>query len=230
MNIAAILAGGSGNRAGGGIPKQFTKVCGKSVMEYTIDVFNSHPLIDSIIVVGRSDTLDIIQSIVDRCHYQKVHHIVSGGKERYESSIAALALCDSPNDVILFHDCARPLVSSRIITDCINAMESYDAATVAIPCSDTIYMSSTEGYIRSIPPRSSLMNAQTPQCFRVHTISDSYKTGLSSKDFIPTDDCSVVFNYGNDIPIKIIEGEARNIKITYKEDFELMERILKHGI
>ncbi len=227
MNIAVILAGGSGSRIGESTPKQFLKVCGKTLLEYCIDVFEHHAKIDRIVIVVREDYIKEVQSLIDRNNYKKTHSVLPGGKERYESSMSALSSCESDDDVLLFHDCARPLVSHRIISDCIQSMEHYDAVTVATNTTDTIYISNNSGEISSIPPRSTLLNAQTPQCFRAHTIRSAYKHAQQDPSFQPTDDCSVVFRYLPEVPIQIVVGDPTNIKITYKEDLETMRRILE---
>ena len=226
MNIAVILAGGSGSRFGNHIPKQFLKVNNKSILEYSIEAFEHHPLIDEIILVIRNDYIPLVKDIINQNGYLKITHIVSGGKERYESSLSAIHSCKNDDDILLFHDCARPLVSERIISDCIDAMSRYNAVTVAVKTSDTIYISSSDGRITSIPPRSTLRNAQTPQCFRLSTIRSAYSKALSDPSFQPTDDCSVVFRYLPSENIHIVEGDSSNIKVTFKEDLLLMSQIL----
>ncbi len=228
MNIAVILAGGSGSRIGESTPKQFLKVQDKSLLEYCIEAFESHELIDRIVIVVREDYISETHSIINQNGYKKTYAVLSGGKERYESSMSALKACTNDNDILLYHDCARPLLSHRIISDCIHSMEHFDAVTVAVRTSDTIYVSSSDGKISSIPPRSRLLNAQTPQCFRVHTIRSAYAKAQLDPDFQPTDDCSVVFRYLPEVPIQIVEGESINIKITYKEDLETMSRIIEN--
>lgn len=226
MNIAVILAGGTGSRINNTIPKQFMVINGRAILEYCVDVFENHQLIDKIIIVVKSEYISKVKALAEQNQYKKILKIVTGGRERYESSIAAIKTCESDNDILLFHDCARPMVSERIITDCIYSMSNYDAATVAIKTSDTIYEYSN-GVITSIPPRSTLLNAQTPQCFKAHIIKSAYHKALNDPEFQPTDDCSVVFRYLPEIPIHIVEGEPSNIKITYKSDLEILSNFLE---
>ena len=226
MNIAIILAGGSGSRIGNDVPKQFLKVNKKSILEYSIEAFEHHPLIDGIILVIKNDYISLAKEIILQNGYQKIKHIVSGGKERYESSLSAIQACENDDDILIFHDCARPLVSERIISDCIDAMNRFNAVTVAVNTSDTIYISSSDGRITSIPARTTLRNAQTPQCFRLSTIRNAYSKALKDPTFQPTDDCSVVFRYLPEEQIYIVEGDSFNIKITYQEDLILMSQLL----
>lgn len=226
MVLSIILAGGSGSRIGGETPKQFIEVLGKPIIAYTIEAFERHPLVDEIIVVCKSEYIDFIHDMITANCYKKVVDVIPGGKERYESSMAALSHCASPSDKLLIHDCARPMVSERIISDCIAALDNYEAVTVAIPASDTIYISDAKGHITDIPERATLHQAQTPQCFKASTIKYAYDLALSDSHFKPTDDCSVVFKYLSSCPIHIVAGDPMNIKITYKEDIEIFKNLL----
>lgn len=235
MNIAVLLAGGSGRRMGGPEPKQFIEIHGRSILEHSIRAFSNHEQIDEIVIVAHADYIDRITEIA--APYPKVKHIVPGGKERYHSSLAAIAIYNSVRSDefgvrsdsslnLLIHDAVRPLVSQRIITDCIAALQTYKAVDVAIPCTDTIVEVNTEGHICHITPRAMLRNVQTPQCFRLETIAEAYKRGLADPDFITTDDCGVVHRYLPEEPIYVVEGDTTNIKVTYPEDLILAEKIL----
>ena len=103
MNIAVILAGGSGTRLGNDIPKQFLKVAGKKVLEHTIEVFENAKNIDEICIVSRIDCINDVESIVVNNGYLKVKKILAGGKERYDSSLAAIHAYPNGNHNLLFH-------------------------------------------------------------------------------------------------------------------------------
>lgn len=235
MNVAVLLAGGSGRRMGGPEPKQFIMVGDRSILEHSIRAFHSHAQIDEIVIVAHADYIDRISEIA--APYPKVKHIVPGGKERYDSSLAAIAIYRSKEKGkgineelnLLIHDAVRPLVSQRIITDCIAALTTYKAVDVAIPCTDTIVEVNAEGHICHITPRAMLRNVQTPQCFRLETIAEAYETGLKDPNFITTDDCGVVHRYLPEEPIYVVEGDTTNIKVTYPEDLILAEKILMKG-
>lgn len=228
MNIAIILAGGSGSRVGGDKPKQFLEVAGKMIIEHTIEAFHRNSRIDEIAIVSRQDYVDDVRQMVMKNGYSKVRHVLSGGKERYHSSLAALAAYTDDADCLLFHDCVRPLVSQRIINDCLDGLTTHAAVDVAIPATDTIIEVDDEGNICRIPQRSHLRNVQTPQGFRRATIRKAFDLALQDPAFTPTDDVSVVFKYLPDTAIKVIEGDTNNIKITYKEDLAFAERMLKN--
>lgn len=228
MNIAVLLAGGSGRRMGGPEPKQFIQIAGRTILEHSIRAFHQHQAIDEIVIVAHADYIDRIRQIASP--YPKVLHIVPGGKERYDSTLAALRIYsqeENPSDICLFiHDAVRPLVSQRIISDCVSALDHCNAIDVAIPCTDTIVEVNEQGHICHITPRAMLRNVQTPQCFRLPVIAKAYEIGMHDPAFITTDDCGVVHRYLPEEPIYVVEGDTTNIKVTYPADLILAEKIL----
>lgn len=226
MNIAVILAGGVGSRLGLSTPKQFFKVAGKMVIEHTIDIFESHSLIDEIVVVSNPFYISEIETIVLRNGWKKVKKILRGGKERYESSLAAIRAYTDPNSNLIFHDAVRPLVSHRIINDVIRAMAFYDAVDVALPAVDTI-IQVKEGMIENIPDRSLLQRGQTPQAFKLGVIQRAYEIALKDVSFKVTDDCGVVKKYLPETEIYVVKGEEANMKLTYKEDIYLLDKFFQ---
>lgn len=227
-NIAIILAGGSGSRFGADMPKQFLQVAGKMIIEHTIDAFERHPMIDEIAIVSRADYMEEMREMVKKDGYVKVTHVLQGGKERYHSSLAAIEAFTNDDDNLLIHDGVRPLVSERIISDCVNALAEYEAVDVAVPTTDTIIELNEDGSIARIPQRRLLRNAQTPQCFRRRVIAGAFRLALQDPDFFPTDDCSIVLKYMPEVAIKVVDGEPSNIKVTYKSDLEMVERRLRY--
>ena len=163
-NIAVILAGGSGQRLGENIPKQFLKIAGKKSLNHTITVFKSF-LIDEIVVVVHPDYIRDVEDISLRNSFNKLKKILLGGKERYHSSLAAINAYDEEVN-LLFHDSVCPLVNERIINDCIRALLTYNAVDVAIPTTDTIIQVDDNNEIVKIPSRILLRNGQTPQAFK----------------------------------------------------------------
>ena len=227
MNIAVILAGGSGQRLGGNLPKQFLKVAGRKIIEHTVTVFERNGLIDEIAIVCNPDYQSDMEQIVVNNQWIKVKKILRGGKERYHSSLAAIQAYDDDNANLIFHDAVRPLVNDRIITDCVNALQTWQAVDVAIPATDTIIESSEANTIRSIPNRAVLRNGQTPQCFKRGIIRRAYELALQDPSFQTTDDCGVVSKYLPDVPIYIVPGENFNMKVTYAEDLFLVDKLFQ---
>ena len=222
-NIAIILAGGTGQRLGDSIPKQFLKVAGKKVIEHTLDVFQNHPQIDEIAVVSNPNFLNEIENIAIKNNYTKLKKILQGGKERYHSSLSAINAYDGDKEInLIFHDAVRPLVNDRIISDCIAALDKYKAVDVAIKTTDTIIKVNEDEYITGIPARDYLRNGQTPQAFKLSTIKQAYKLALCDPDFKTTDDCGVVYKYMPNELVYVVKGEQFNMKLTYKEDLFLL--------
>jgi len=227
-NIAVILAGGSGQRFGTAMPKQFLPLAGKTVIEHSVEAFEQNSGIDEIVVVMNSDYLPQMQEIIDRNRWQKVRKLLPGGAERHLSTLAAINAYEGTDNVnLIFHDAARPAVSQRIINETITALQTHPAVAVAIPATDTIF-EVTEGgsFITAIPVRKRLRCAQTPQAFRIDAIREAYRIALQDPHFTSTDDCGVLLRYCPNVQIFIVQGDTSNLKLTYPEDTANIERFL----
>ena len=138
----------------------------------------------------------------------------------------------APGDCgVLLHDAARPLVDQRIIADCVAALQTHDAAGVAVPASDTMVVTDN-GVMQSMPRRETLLRCQTPQCFRLPVITRAHELAAADPDpesFAPTDDCGVVLRYLPDVDVHIVPGSEHNIKITYAQDLAIAETLLARG-
>lgn len=230
--IAVILAGGSGTRMGLGRPKQFLEMAGKTILEHSVDAFHQNELIESIIIVSNPDFTHEVEALVaqhrDANMWQKVAAVISGGKERSDSSVNALQYAQkhlAQNDEsvsLLFHDAVRPLVDQRIITDVCRSLEDHTAVNVTLPVVDTI-ISTHEGVMTGTVDRSTLQRVQTPQGFRLATIAEAYRRALADPEFRATDDCGVVLRYMPEVPIALVRGDERNLKLTYRDDIPLFE-------
>lgn len=225
-NIAVILAGGVGERLGMSTPKQFFKVAGKMVVEHTVDVFERNPRIDEIAIVSNLMLISDFENIVLRNKWRKVKKILKGGKERYDSSLSAIRAYQDEDVNLVFHDAVRPLVSQRILNDVIDALKDHRAIDVAIPSADTIIEVDDKGYISSIPDRSKLRRGQTPQAFDRQLIADAYERALKDPQFKTTDDCGVVRKY-SDEPVFVVRGEESNMKLTYREDTYMLDKLFQ---
>ena len=236
-NIAVILAGGIGARVGGNTPKQLLPLAdGRSVLEHAVCAFEQSPHIDEVCIVMHPDYIAYAEQMLLANAWQKVHHIIPGGKERWESSVNAIrrlgdkAIRREANGEevnLLLHDAARPFVSQDIIARVCGALEQHKAVTVAIPSTDTVY-EMVDGKVARIPQRSTIMRAQTPQAFRLDLIAEAYTKALGADicdkeacaacHLPATDDCGIVHEHMPHIPIHIVLGEEQNKKITFKED------------
>lgn len=226
--VGVILAAGSGSRTGLSTPKQFLLLGGKTVLEHSVQTFNDHPGIDQVVIVTSPEFISKVQGIVKDNNWTKVTAVLPGGKERFDSSLAAVRhFSGNPDLVMLFHDAARPLVSARIISDTLKAMETFNAVDVAIPAVDTIVQCDAAGtHMESIRERNLLWRMQTPQGFRQKTIEEAYRIALQDPEFTATDDCGTVLRYLPNEKVGIVRGSERNIKLTYADDLPLLEFLL----
>lgn len=226
--VAVILAAGSGSRTGLSTPKQFLLLGGKTVLEHSVQTFHDHPGIGQVVIVTSTEFIPKVQDMVKADNWTKVTAVLAGGKERFDSSLAAVRhFSDKPDTVMLFHDAARPLVSARIIWDTLKAMETFNAVDVAIPAVDTIVQCDAAGTVmESVQNRNLLWRMQTPQGFRQKTIEEAYQIALKDPQFTATDDCGTVLRYLPDEKVGIVQGDEKNIKLTYADDLPLMEFLL----
>jgi 2-C-methyl-D-erythritol 4-phosphate cytidylyltransferase len=226
--VAVILAAGSGSRTGLSTPKQFLLLGGKTVLEHSVQTFHDHPGIDQVVIVTSTEFIPKVQDMVKADNWTKVTAVLPGGKERFDSSLAAVHhFSNNPDLVMLFHDAARPLVSARIISDTLNAMETFNAVDVAIPAVDTIVQCDAAGTVmESVQNRNLLWRMQTPQGFRQRTIAKAYEIALMDSGFTATDDCGTVLRYLPHEKVGIVRGDEKNIKLTYADDLPLMEFLL----
>ncbi len=243
MNIAVILAGGTGSRMGSSVPKQFMQLQGRAVIEYPIDTFDHHEAIDEVAVVVHPDWRGEMEAIMARNTWKKLTRVIDGGAERYLSTLnAVMAYIDYPDDTnLLLHDAARPFVSEEIVSRVAESLKNNVAVGVAIPSTDTVWEIhpdfSDESSITSsnftvphliarIPERKLMWRAQTPQAFRLPLIRDAYQRALQDPQFRATDDCGVVRNYMPGTKIAVVEGAEYNVKLTYDRDVCQIETLI----
>ena len=217
-NTVIIVASGIGKRFNSTIPKQFVLYENKTILEHTIEKFESHALIDNIVIVINENHKELFYDIIKRNNYKKISNIACGGKERFDSVYNGLCAIDNNPKNVLIHDGVRPFVSERIINDCINALEKYDAVSVGIKSTDTI-MQIKDNIIIKMDKRETFRRVQTPQCFKFELIKKAYNLAKEENKFDFTDDAGIVFYY-NLAPVFVVEGDENNIKITRKEDIE----------
>ena len=221
---AIILAGGSGSRMKQNTPKQYLELNNKTILQHTLETFNSHKEIDRIIITCSPEYYNFVTDISNSIENNKLYKIATAGKTRQLSSFNALT-CTSFNtlDVILFHDAARPFVSHEIITNTINAVKRYGSASVYVPAVDTITIVE-DNMVKDIPNRESLYNTQTPQGFTFETIYEAHLLAKKNNFETASDDVSLVIK--NNKNVYAVLGEYINIKITNPSDLIIAEKIL----
>jgi ribitol-5-phosphate 2-dehydrogenase (NADP+) / D-ribitol-5-phosphate cytidylyltransferase len=226
-NVAVLLAGGVGSRVGLDLPKQLIKIAGRPILEHALAVLDRHPDVDEVLIMMAPGHLDAVRQIVNLGGYSKVSGILEGAQTRNDTSRRALDHLGDEECNVLFHDAVRPLLIPRIVSECFRALETYLAVDVAIPSADTIIEVTPENTIRAIPPRANLRRGQTPQAFRASVIKEAYARAAADKGFEATDDCTVVLRYMPDVPILVVEGEERNMKVTQPIDVYLADKLFQ---
>jgi 2-C-methyl-D-erythritol 4-phosphate cytidylyltransferase len=222
MNTAIIVAAGSGLRFGSQ-PKQFVKLLGKPLIIHTLERFESCAAVDEIVLVLSDDGRREFESLDHKFEISKLKSIVIGGKTRAESVKHALDTLEANHDdTIAVHDGARPLVSVDEIASVIERANETGAACLVSDVTDTIKEIEDGQIVRTVD-RSRLRRALTPQAFRYDMLCKAFE-GLNLDESI-TDECYLVEKLG--VKIALVEGSARNIKITRAEDLILAEAFLK---
>jgi len=226
--VAVVLAGGSGERFGGGVPKQWLPLAGRPLVEHSVTAFEQAPGVDAVLVVMTAGHADRAKDLLAGNGYRKPTKVIVGGRTRVESTWRAIAELGSTECDVLFHDAARPLVDQQVIADCVAALAGHRAVGVAVPSSDTIAVVSG-GVIAGMPRRESLVRCQTPQGFRLSVIRKAHELAAADPRFgdLPaTDDCGIVLRYLPEEKVHIVPGSERNIKITYPRDLAIAEALL----
>ena len=221
MNTAIIVAAGKGNRLGSETPKQFLEINGKPVIRYSMERFDEAPSVDDIVVVVSPENVDAFRSTARSFGIAKLRKIVAGGASRAESVRNGLNAANAKTEIVAVHDAARPLVTVEEIERTIAAAGEYGAACLTAPVNDTIKVVA-DGVIRSTVDRSTLRKALTPQAFRYELLTKAFSA--SGTDANITDECFLVEKLGH--AIAAVEGNSRNIKITYPEDLEFARAVL----
>lgn len=230
--VAVVLAGGSGLRLGGAVPKQLQLLAGQTLLEHSVSAFQQAPGVDRIIVVLPAEFVAQGTALLGS-RYGKLTEIIAGGADRPGSTRCAIELLSGNGPAVadcnvLFHDAARPLVDQRIIADCVATLTDCQALGVVVPTSDTI-VEMAGGVMTSIPPRETLGRCQTPQGFRLSVIRRAYQLAAADPDaarFSATDDCGMVLRYLPDVEVRTVPGSERNLKITYPADLRVAESLL----
>jgi 2-C-methyl-D-erythritol 4-phosphate cytidylyltransferase / 2-C-methyl-D-erythritol 2,4-cyclodiphosphate synthase len=223
MRVTAIIAaGGTGVRLGGARPKQFVEIGGRAILERSVSLFLDHASIDDVIVALPRELVDNPPPYL--VGTAKPLRIVAGGTRRQESVANAFRAADPGSDVIVVHDAARPFATAALVSRTIAAAAETGAALAAIQARDTVKRAGNREtlLVDETIARESIYLAQTPQAFRREVLRDA----LARADEA-TDEASLAELAGH--PVRIVAGEASNIKITAPEDLLVAEAIARGG-
>lgn len=223
---ALVLAGGSGSRMGAGVKKQFLELGGFPILYYSMKCFQESPLIGRIILAASPDSLEYCRTqIVEKYGFTKTAAVIAGGAQRYDSVYAGLCACQE-DELVFVHDSARPFVTEEILQRCFLAAEKEGACSAGVPSKDTVNLTDAHGVVQAVPDRRNVWIVQTPQVFRQRLLKEAHEKLREQGMEGITDDVSVV-RKALGVPVRMVLGDYRNIKITTPEDLILAEEIRK---
>lgn len=234
MNFGVILAGGVGSRMGADKPKQFLEIGGKPIIVHTVEKFALYKDLEKIIVLTPEEWIEYTKDVLKK-HLDNMNKVVviQGGKVRNETIMNSVRYIEenyglAEDTIIVTHDAVRPFLTGRIIDDNINAALKYGACDTVVPATDTIVQSLDNDIISDIPDRSKLYQGQTPQSFRAKELKETYEALTDEEKNILTDAAKIYVMKGKNV--RLVKGEAFNIKVTYPYDLTVAETLLKGGI
>lgn len=216
---AILVAGGSGKRLGGPVPKQFQTVKGRPLLMWTIEAFHRFDPGMDLIVVLPKEHFDIWKALCMGHRFFITHEVVAGGEQRWHSVKAGLEKVEG-DGLVAVHDGVRPLVSSDLIARCFDAADKSAAAIPVVPVVPSIRETTAEGS-RALD-RSKLLAVQTPQCFHTDLLRKAFEQPY---DPAFTDEATLVERLG--VKVALVEGEENNMKVTNAMDMRVVE-VLMH--
>lgn len=220
MNIALILAGGTGTRLGSDIPKQYIEVKGKKVISHCLEIFGRHPQIDAVQIVAHPEWREAIQEQMPETVRHKFKGFSTPGSNRQYSifhGLQDIAKYAEGADTVIVHDAARPLVSMALLTACVDACKEHDGAVPVLPMKDTVYLGDGER-ISSLLEREKVYAGQAPEAFLLGKYHEANRRLLPDKMDRINGSTEPAVMAGMDIAM--IPGEEGNFKITTQADLE----------
>lgn len=227
MNIALIIAGGSGTRMQQDIPKQFLNVDDKPVIIHTLEVFQKHASIDGIVVVCLAGWHDILTAYCKQFNISKLAGVVEGGENGQESiynGLCKLKELYHEEDMILIHDAIRPMISEEIISNNLRIAIQNGNAITAIPCLEAMLVTDDGTSATTQIKRDNLRRTQTPQSLKLKTLDWAHMEAKSRgiTDSIAT--CTLLIELGHKVFFSL--GSEKNVKLTTPEDIEIFKSLL----
>lgn len=232
MNVALIIAGGSGQRMNQDIPKQFLNVNDRPVIVYTLEAFQKHSDIDAIAVVCIDGWETILSAYAKQFGITKLKHIIPGGdcgQASIRNGVYELEKHYEKEDIVLIHDAIRPMVSQEIISDAIVKAQKHGSAIAAVPCAEAmLVVDNQEGDIitsKETYPRDNLKRTQTPQAFPIGKICDVHRKAVEAGILNSVASCTLMIEMGEKVCFS--SGSEKNIKLTTTEDIDVFKALLQ---
>jgi len=229
MNVALLTAGGSGTRTKQDIPKQFIHVHNKPIVIYTMEAFQNHPNVDAIIVVCKKGWDEILWACAKQYSIDKLKWVVNGGgngQESIKNGLDELRRHCQGDDVVIVHDGNRPMVSQDIISDSLIKFKVHGSAVTAIPCIEAVFKS-IDGIESDVTiPRDELFRTQTPHVYTLEKLLWAHEQAKLKNITDSIASCTLMNALGEKVYFSM--GSDKNIKITTREDIEILEALLSH--
>lgn len=231
MNVAIVIAGGSGHRMGQDIPKQFINVYDKPILIYTLESFQRHPMIDFIEVVCIEGWESIVWAYAKQFNIDKLKWIVKGGdtgQESIRNGVYNLEGEVSDNDIIVIHDGIRPLIETSVLTDVINKASEYGNAVTSMPYNEQIFVVSEDDETTTTQyiPRETLRRVATPQAYRFDLLDEKYHEAFEKEIGIYGSSYTNTMMVELGVRLHFAAGSDKNIKLTTKDDLEMFKGYL----
>ena len=230
MNVAIVIAGGSGHRMKQDVPKQFLNVYDRPVIVYTLEAFQKHPSIDAIEVVCLDGWHDVLKAYAKQFNIDKLKWVVSGGDTAQESirnGILNLKDKCKDDDIVIIHDGIRPLLEDFVISDLLVKCEEHGNAVTSLPYNEQIFVIDDEESTTKYIPRETLRRVSTPQAYKFGKLIWAYEKAFAEN--IGLHKSSYVNTLMTDLGERLYfsAGSEKNIKLTTKDDFELFKAYIK---
>ena len=216
-----ILVAGNSTRFGKNSNKNFERINGKYILEYSLEKFIENEKVTDIIIASKKEEMEFISNIISKIK-EKPIKLVIGGKTRQESVYNCIKNTNS--GIVIIHDGARPLIKQDYINKCIYQMERYKGTTIAVKSKDTIKITDDKAIVINTTERKNTWITQTPQCFNRNVLVYAHEKFKDNE--LITDDCMLLELLGE--KVKLIEGDYTNIKVTTREDINLIKTFLKN--
>ena len=218
-----LPAGGSGERFGGSLPKQFAEIGGRAMIEWTIDRLVADARIEKIVVAVAETHRSRMISLISENRWNRID-LAEGGANRQESVWNALQLTSGV--WVAVHDAVRPNLTEGLLSRIFEAAEAHGGAVPCLPLTESVH-EIEKGRVVGSPSRESLRAAQTPQCFRRAELVNALGAAMRSGQ-IGTDEAAIVAAAG--YPVAVVDGDPLNFKVTFPEDFDRMASLLSRTI
>ncbi len=231
MNVAIIIAGGSGHRMGQDIPKQFINVYDKPILFYTLEGFQNHPMIDAIEVVCIEGWENVVWAYAKQFGIDKLKWIVTGGNTGQESirnGVFNLEGKCATDDVVVIHDGIRPLIDQAVLTDVVSKAEKLGNAVTSMPYNEQIFVISKDDPNTSVKfiPRETLRRVSTPQAYRFGLLDEKYHEAFEKGIGIYGSHYTNTMMVELGVRLNFAAGSDKNIKLTTKDDLEMFKGYL----